>query len=199
MDACFNSSFSRKGITPGASKKRILLSPFIFCTPFVCPLRMLVLAALLPFIAFIKDDLPTLGYPKTPTETLIISGYALFASITEERDRIEKEQGDHTYANALKIANDLIQIKSDLERIRLTKAELQALHAELNKQALAISIGHLADNNPDLKHYRVVVGQPQGFRYLLQIDLGVINNQRLVFYSPFRHLDLVPGLPVEMG
>lgn len=85
---------------------------------------------------------------------------ALPASITTERDRIEKQQGEHTYANALKVADDLIQIRSDLERIRRTKAELQALHEELNKQALAINkaivehtenlIGKLQDDVDDL-------------------------------------------------
>jgi hypothetical protein len=80
---------------------------------------------------------------------------ALLASITTESDRIEKQQGEHTYANALKIANDLIQIKSDLERIRRTKAKLQALHEELNKQALAI-------NKAIVEHTQNLIGQLQG-------------------------------------
>lgn len=79
---------------------------------------------------------------------------ALLASITAERDRIEKQQGEHTYANALKIADDLIQIKSDLERIRRTKAELQALHEELNRQALAI-------NKAIVEHTQNLIGQLQ--------------------------------------
>ena len=64
---------------------------------------------------------------------------ALLASVTEEIERIEKQQGEHTYARALKVADELMRIKSHLERIQRTKAELQTLHVELNRQALAIN------------------------------------------------------------
>jgi len=64
---------------------------------------------------------------------------ALLTSITTERDRIEKQQGEHTYSNALKIADELLQIKADLKNLRRTKAELMALHEALNIQALAIN------------------------------------------------------------
>lgn len=79
---------------------------------------------------------------------------ALLESITTKIDYILKEKGEHTYANALKIVNDLIQIKSDLERIRRTKAELQLLYEELNKQALAI-------NKAIVAHTQNLIGQLQ--------------------------------------
>ena len=79
---------------------------------------------------------------------------ALLLSITKKRDHIEKQQGEHTYANTLKITDDLIQIKSDIKRIECTKAELQALHEGLNKQALAI-------NKAIVEHTQNLIGQLQ--------------------------------------
>lgn len=64
---------------------------------------------------------------------------SILTSVNEESERIKKQQGEYTYANALKIADDLIQIKQNLDRIRRTKAELQKLHDELNRQALVIN------------------------------------------------------------
>lgn len=74
---------------------------------------------------------------------------ALLASAAAERERIEQQQGEHTYANALKIANELIQIKSHLERIQRTKAELLTLHEELNRQALVLNKA-IAEHTQDL-------------------------------------------------
>lgn len=79
----------------------------------------------------------------------------LLVSLSTERDRIEKQQGEQTYANALTIADTLMQIKSDLERIRRTKVEMQALYEELNKQALAI-------NKAIVAHTQNLVVQLQG-------------------------------------
>src|SRR3989344_1775110 len=67
-------------MTPGVSRNAILDPKFIFCTPLVCPLVMLVGATFLPFNAFISDDFPTFGYPKTPTLILSLLSI-LFASI----------------------------------------------------------------------------------------------------------------------
>lgn len=63
----------------------------------------------------------------------------LLESIAAERNRIEEQQGTHTYASALKILESLIQTKEDLERIKRVKTEMQILHENLNKQALAIN------------------------------------------------------------
>jgi hypothetical protein len=78
----------------------------------------------------------------------------LFALVTVERERIEEQQGDHTYTNALKVVDDLIQIKSHLNRIHRTKTELQALHAELNRQALVI-------NKAIVEHTQNLIGKLQ--------------------------------------
>jgi len=69
----------------------------------------------------------------------------LHASITAEKERIQKQQGEHTYSNALKIADKLLQIKLHIERIQRNKAELQKLNGELNRQTLIINkaiVGH---------------------------------------------------------
>jgi hypothetical protein len=79
-------------------------------------------------------------YNKAPDSTEIVADLsALLGVIKVEKERIEKQQGEHTYANALKIADELLQIKADLERIRRTKAKLSALHKELSNQALIIN------------------------------------------------------------
>ena len=79
---------------------------------------------------------------------------ALHASISAERDRIERQQGQHTFAKGLKIADDLLQLKAELERIRRTKAELHALHDELNKQAFAV-------NKAIVEHTQSLIGTLQ--------------------------------------
>jgi len=63
----------------------------------------------------------------------------LYTSITAERERIETQQGEHTYSNAQKTVNDLHQIKAGLQRIKRTKDALQILHEQLNNQALTIN------------------------------------------------------------
>ncbi len=64
---------------------------------------------------------------------------ALYTSITGDIEYIEKKQGEHTYANAIKVTEDLHQLKAALESIQRTKDELHKLHEELDKQALAIN------------------------------------------------------------
>lgn len=64
---------------------------------------------------------------------------ALLTSLSVEKKRIEEQQGDRTYATALKTADDLIKLKGDLERIDRTKSELVKLNTQLNQQAQAIN------------------------------------------------------------
>lgn len=77
---------------------------------------------------------------------------ALHVSISGEKERIEAQQGEHTYANALKTADGLIKLKSDLGRIDRTKAELTKLHKQLNQQALAI-------NKAIVEHTQKIMGK----------------------------------------
>ena len=58
--------------------------------------------------------------------------------LADARDRLVDQQGENTYANAYKIALELIQVKSHLERINRTKAEFQKLYTELTSQATTI-------------------------------------------------------------
>lgn len=74
--------------------------------------------------------------------------------ITTEKDRIESQQGERTYANALRVANQLLQIKSDLVRIKINKSELQNLHNELDKQTFAI-------NKAIVEHTQNLIGRLQ--------------------------------------
>ena len=61
------------------------------------------------------------------------------SSIAAEIDRVEKQQGEHTYDKALRTAKRIIEIRIDLERIERTKIELASLKAELDRQALAVN------------------------------------------------------------
>lgn len=63
----------------------------------------------------------------------------LYSSLYEEKERIERQQGEHTYGKALIIVKKLHQVKADLQRIRQTKEELKTLHKNLNNQALIIN------------------------------------------------------------
>jgi len=79
---------------------------------------------------------------------------ALIALVIEKRERIEKQQGEHTYTNALDVVGELIEIKSCLKRLQRTKAALQALYEELNRQALAL-------NNRIVEHTQSLIGTLQ--------------------------------------
>lgn len=76
----------------------------------------------------------------------------LRAAICTDITRIKEQQGEHTYANALSTANRLIAIKTDLLRIGETKKELNALRAELDRQALVV-------NKAIVAHTRGLVGE----------------------------------------
>lgn len=77
---------------------------------------------------------------KAPSSEKVVGELASnLTSVTEASERIKKQQGEYTYANALKTADDLLQIKQNLDRIRRTKGELQKLHDELNRQALVVN------------------------------------------------------------
>ncbi|MCH7539650.1 MAG: chromosome segregation protein SMC [Proteobacteria bacterium] len=77
---------------------------------------------------------------KAPASAAAIKALiALHKAITKDKEAIEKKQGEHTYANALTKADELITLKSDLERIEQTKAEIVKLNEQLDLQALEIN------------------------------------------------------------
>lgn len=80
---------------------------------------------------------------------------ALYQKVTAEKERIEKQQGEQTYANALKAADALIKLNDDLAAIDRVKAELVRLNEELDQQALYI-------NKAIGKHTEQLIGGLQG-------------------------------------
>ena len=58
----------------------------------------------------------------------------LSSLIMVDIDKVIKQQGEHTYSNALLTARELLRIKADLVRIERTKSELKSLHVELERQ-----------------------------------------------------------------
>ena len=64
---------------------------------------------------------------------------AFHEDIRSKKETIEQQQGENTYAKALRVATDLFQIKADIQHIENTKRELHQLHEQLNQQTLAIN------------------------------------------------------------
>jgi hypothetical protein len=119
----------------------------------------------------------------------------LHAEIEAEKNRIEKEQGELTYANALKTADSIIKLKADLELIDRTKVELNKLNGQLNhqsetlNQAIADHIQDLVDGLRDSINdlYREIQGscvQPPPIRLELPKEEDT-NQQRLQLLVDF--------------
>lgn len=62
-------------------------------------------------------------------------GSVLSKRFVKERDSIRSEKGDNTYGQALRVANELIALKDDVDRIARLKSELHGLNVELQKQS----------------------------------------------------------------
>ena len=62
----------------------------------------------------------------------------VYTSIAGQVKQIEAQQGEHTYASAHETATKLLSIKSDLDRIACSKAQLRSLQIELDRQVLEI-------------------------------------------------------------
>jgi len=120
---------------------------------------------------------------------------ALSSSISGEKQRIEEQQGESTYANALKAADDLIELKADLDRIADIKAELISIEKQLNNQALSINreivehtqnlIGKLRDDvNTLYKEMQRTDAEPPPIRLELP-GAEEINQQRIQLLIDF--------------
>ncbi len=89
----------------------------------------------------------------TPPSTAAVTRLdALHTEISAERQRIEEQQGEHTYANALTTVDSLMNVKDDLLRVDRTNAELLTLNARLNQQSLII-------NKAIVEHTQSLVGE----------------------------------------
>ena len=69
---------------------------------------------------------------------------SLHGSISAEKERIENQQGEHTYAKAIDILDQLLQSKVNLERIEQTKDKLEELLQQLNQQDRVINANIVA-------------------------------------------------------
>lgn len=77
---------------------------------------------------------------KVPSCALaLVSLSSLRDEISCERARIEAQQGEHTFAEALRIADRLIELNIELERIDRFKRELNALKNQLEQLALLVN------------------------------------------------------------
>ena len=74
-----------------------------------------------------------------PESTRIIAGLAdILSSINTRIAQIEQDRGEHTYHQALRILQRLIQIRADLKRIAHTKKHLKQLEGEIALQTREI-------------------------------------------------------------
>ena len=92
----------------------------------------------------VADYLQALGWwnvdvelPRSLEVVIALSG--VYISIADQIMKIETQQGEHTYAKAHDTLAKLLSIKADLERIARTKAQLEALQIELDRQVLEIN------------------------------------------------------------
>ena len=76
------------------------------------------------------------------------------SSICEEITRIEQQQGESTFNKAFETVQELLKIKTALDRIQRTKKQLGRLHQELDRQTLQIS-------SSIVDHVQKLVGQLQ--------------------------------------
>ena len=79
----------------------------------------------------------------------------LHASVSADIERIEQSQGIHTYSYALTTIKRLLEIKADLERIKLIKAKMQSISASLDKQVGVFDVAIV-------KYIRGLVGKLEG-------------------------------------
>ena len=110
--------------------------------------------------------------------------------LIDARGRLEEQQGENTYAHAYNIANQLIQVRTDLTRIYRSKEELQKLHSELVKQANLIESAINRHNEgllSELEHdvdvlYKKIQGVRQDEPTLIRLQLaaGSAANQQQV-------------------
>jgi hypothetical protein len=135
-----------------------------------------------------QSDVPSSSEASTQLTELTVA-------FSSELDRIKQQHNEDTYTNAVKVSNDLIQIRFDLDRIRRKKTELEALQVELNRQALAINnaiveytynvINRLQADMDDL--YKDIQG-PQSIAPPIRFELPQeeeINQQRIELLIDF--------------
>ena len=76
-----------------------------------------------------------------PSSLKAVSALASTDSVVlKEIERIEKKQGEHTYAKAFDKLEELFRIKADLDRIARSKAKLGLLHKQLGSQTHTINV-----------------------------------------------------------
>ncbi len=80
-----------------------------------------------------------LSHAAPDSKAALVEVTALHKEIEAEKSRIAEQQGEHTYAEALKTVESLVRLKADLERIERTKKELGNLNAHLNQQSEVIN------------------------------------------------------------
>ena len=91
-----------------------------------------------------------------PDSNEVVSSLLTFHnSIADKVRKIEEQQGENTYAKALDKVNKLLEIRTDLDRIVHTKAQMELLRIELDRQVL------IADNGV-IEHIQTLIGKLQG-------------------------------------
>ena len=73
--------------------------------------------------------------PAPDSRTVVRTIRSLHASLVEAIKRLLMQQGEYTYSDALEKANELLNIKGELNRIHRTKIALRALDEQLHSQA----------------------------------------------------------------
>ena len=143
---------------------------------------------------------------KEPPESVRVAKAlaGISSSAKEKIAQIEQDQGENTYAKALKTAQDLIQIRADLERIARSKTKLKEIEDGILRQTDAIDkaimgrvqgmIRELQDRTNDL--YKAIQGDgiaAPPIRLELPRDGGIEHRQIRLLIDFRDRSGVVPG------
>ena len=143
------------------------------------------LALYIDSIALWEHSMPLPG-----SDLLLPTMLATRISLANAQERLENQQGGNTYAQAQNTANQLIQVRKDLERINRIKEALQKLHADLANRANEIETAINEHNERLLSElerdvdglYKKIQGIPANEPSLVRLQLaeGSAANQQQV-------------------
>ena len=155
-----------------------------------------------PYLGALQEWDTLKELPESTRVTTTLAG--IRSSVGDKIARIEQDQGENTYAKALKTAQDLIQIRADLERITRTKAKLKDIENGILRQTDAIDqaimgrvqglLSELQDRTNDL--YKAIQGDSAAappIRLELPRDGGIEHRQVRLLIDFRNRSGVVPG------
>ena len=92
-----------------------------------------------PSLSRRSADLWKVGKTSPESKEVVVVLSDILVSVKENIDLIERRQGKYSYDSALKTVQNLLRLKTELERIERAKSELKTLYKHLKLQAHAFN------------------------------------------------------------